>query len=323
MKLSYYGYYLKNRTNHRRINADLSAFLTSFAQLDAPEFKSRFRHNTEHLYLHRLSGSVFIFAMTRDGEKFKRINTSNLSIGEIQNLLGSDERIGFASYLTFRDSFFGFASASFSPKFDTFCSLVNSLLFATGNGSWEFCVHPLAHQATKHQAVHMNYIGKTTIEVSGQNTLKRDFLAFLGAEDSEDELDAIEITLKPKKGHSIKSAATKLVNSASEEGVEKLVLKAKNDAMSAMLDLYVVGRGIISDEIGAMDESRIPLAIENKITANDKLRERLQEFVNDDQYEKPTAKDLDLYCDVSAWSRFVHDLQADYKLSPGIFPQPV
>src|SRR5690606_9346160 len=143
MKLSYYGYYLKNRTTHRRIHADLSAFITSFAQLESPEFKSQFKHNSEHLYLNRLSGNVFIFAMTRDSEKFKRINTSNLSIGEIQNLLGSDEKIGFASYLTFRDSFFGFASASFSPKFDTFCNLVNALLHTTGNSSWEFCVQPL------------------------------------------------------------------------------------------------------------------------------------------------------------------------------------
>ncbi|MGP3789446.1 hypothetical protein [Pseudomonas sp. B392_1p] len=323
MKLSYYGYYLKNRTTHRRLNVDLSAFMTSFAQLDAPDFKLRFKHNSEHLYLHRLSGSVFIFAMTRDSEKFKRINTSDLSIGEIQNLLGSDEKIGFASYLTFRKSFFGFASASFSPKFDTFCNLVNAILHATGNGSWEFCVHPLAHQATKQQAVHMSYIGKTTIEVSGQNSLKKDFLAFLGAEDSDDELEALEITLKPKKGHSIKSVATKLVNSASEDGVEKLIMKAKNDAMSAMLDLYIVGRGIISDEIGVMDESKIPLAIEDKIRANVKLKERLQEFINDDQYEKPTAKDLNLCSDVSAWSHLIHDLQDDYRLTPGIFPQPV
>jgi len=254
--------------------------------------------------------------MTRDSEKFKRINTSNLSIGEIQNLLGHDEKIGFASYVTMRKNFFGFASASFSPKFDTFCNMVNSLLSLTGNGSWEFCVHPLVYQATRDEAVRMNYIGKTTIEVSGENSLFHDFVNFISASDDVGELDSLEITLKPKKGRSIKPVVEKLVEATSNEGVEKLTIKAKNDAMSAMIDLYVVGRGVLSDELGSMDEERIPSIIDEKIRSNTKLAERLQDFTNDDQYEKPTAEDINLCTDVSAWSSIANDIQGNYKLVP-------
>ncbi|MDF0731046.1 hypothetical protein P0Y43_09955 [Pseudomonas entomophila] len=204
MRLSYYGYYLTHKMNYGRHLVDLSQFILSFAECEDANLKGRLFYNSENIYLQKLAGNVCVFAMTRDAEKFKKIDTSKMSISEFKQLLGEDEKLGFASYIILKPNFFGFASSSLSPKFDAFCSIINSLLSYTGNGAWDFCVNPLVHQATRDEAVKMNYIGKTTIEVKRENSLARNILSVINADSDADELDSLEITLKPKKGRSIK-----------------------------------------------------------------------------------------------------------------------
>ncbi|MGY2364427.1 hypothetical protein ACW9IO_17895 [Pseudomonas azotoformans] len=316
MIISYFGYYLQHRITNEKHLIDLSTFLKSFSSLEEPQFKGSFMHNSEHIYLQNLTGNVCVLVMTRDGEKFKKINTTDLSISEIRKMLGQDEKIGFASYLVLKDYYFGFASTSLAPKFDAFCGMVNTLLSYTGNGSWQFCIKPLTHQATKQEAVSMTYIGKTTIEVSGENTLAKHFLNVIGAGSNTEELDSIEIIIKPKKNRSIKPIIEKVISATSDEGLEKLIIKAKNDASSAMLDIYVSGRGVISDNLGNHDESVISEIIETKIRENVKLREQVQEFVKHGQVNEADFSWILRFSDVSSWAALASDLQNNYKLQP-------
>lgn len=316
MIISYFGYYLQHRISSEKHLIDLSTFLKTFAALEEPLFKGSFMHNSEHIYLQGLSGNVCVLVMTRDGEKFKKINTTDLSISEIRKMLGQDEKIGFASYLVLKEYYFGFASTSLAPKFDAFCNMVNTLLSYTGNGSWQFCIKPLTHQATKQEAVSMNYIGKTTIEMTTENTLARHFLNVVGAGSNVDELDSIEITLKPKKNRSIKPIIEKVVSATSDEGLEKLIIKAKNDASSAMLDIYVSGKGVISDNLGQHDEAIIPDIIETKIRENVKLREQVQEFIKNGQINEADFSWILRFSDITSWATLASDLQSNYKLQP-------
>lgn len=316
MRLSYYGYYLTHKMNYGRHLIDLSKFILSFAECNDTRLKGRLFHNSENIYLQKLAGNVCVFAMTRDAEKFKKIDTSKMSITEFTQLLGQDEKLGFASYIIVKPNFFGFASSSLSPKFDAFCSVINSLLGYTGNGAWDFCVKPLVHQATRDEAVRMNYIGKTTIEVKRENSLARNILNVINADGDADELDSLEITLKPKKGRSIKSAVTHLISSTSDDGVEKLVMKAKNEATSAMLDLYVVGRGVISDNLGNHDESVISDIMECKIRDNENLRDQLEIFKADGQQNEANYSGILSIDSVSAWTNFAGSIQTSYSLLP-------
>lgn len=314
MRLSYYGYYLTHKINYGKHLVNLSEFILSFAECENANLKGRLVHNSENIYLQKLAGNVCVFAMTRDAEKLKKIDTSNMSITELAHLLGQDERLGFASYIILKENFFGFASSSLSPKFDAFCSVINSLLSYTGNGAWDFCVRPLVHQATRDEAVKMNYIGKTTIEVRRENSLAQDILNVINAGSDSDELDSLEITLKPKKGRSIKPAVTHLLASTSDEGIEKLVMKAKNEANSAMLDLYVVGRGVISDNLGNHDESVISDIMECKIRDNENLREQLEIFKADGQQNQANYSGILSLNSVSAWTDCAGRIQASYTL---------
>lgn len=314
MRVSYYAYYLTHKMHYGKHLFDLSDFILSFAECQDPTLKGSFTHNSEHIYLQKLAGNVCVLAMTRDAEKFKKTDTSSMSIGEFKQLLGQDEKIGFASYLIIKKNFFGFASSSFSPKFDAFCDIINTLLTYTDNGSWSFCIHPLIHQATRDEAVKMNFIGKTTIEVKKENSLAQNILNVITAGGDTDDLDSIEITLKPIKGRSIKSIVQKLVSATSDTGVEKLVMKAKNDAMSAMLDLYVVGRGVISDDLGNHEESVISEIMEMKIRDNAKLKERLEAFAEDGQTDEADFSRILHFSNIDSWSTLACDLQNTYKL---------
>jgi len=314
VKISYFGYSIQHKVSQETHLVDLSKTLLSFASLDSPAFKSSFRFNSEYIYLKKLSENVCVLLMTRDGEKFKSINTSNFSISEVRKMLGTDEKIGFASYVIIKPHFFGFASSSLSPKFDVFTDLVNELLSRTDNGNLQFCINPLIRQATKEEAVNMEYIGRTTIEVTRKNTLADHFLNFISADSGADELESIEITVKPKYGRSIKPIIEAMINATSDEGLKKLILKAKNDASSAMLDLYVAGRGVISDTLDVSDELSIASVIEEKISKNLILQEQLREHIKNGQVDKADFSRILRYSDEPAWSAFVDSLQGDYKL---------
>ena len=252
--------------------------------------------------------------MTRDGERFRSINTASLSISEIRSMLGSEEKIGFASYVIIKPYYFGFASSSLSPKFDAFTDLVNEILSRTDNGNINFSVKPLIKQATMDEAVSMEYIGRTTIEVDRHNTLTEHLLNFLKVKDSSDHLSSIEITVKPKNSKSIKPIVEAIIANTSDEGLKKLTLKAKNDASSAMLDLFVAGRGVISDTLDVIDESLISASIEEKIGKNITLQEQLMEHIKSGQKDKADFSRILRYCDEHSWTAFVDSVQNSYKL---------
>lgn len=316
MRLSYYGYYLKHKLNYGKHLVDLSPFIKSFAECNNLKLKGSFKKNDENVYLNKLDGDTCLVAMTRSSENFKKIDTSQMSVSEFSKILTPDERIGFASYAIIKPNFFGFASTSLSPKFETFANMVNHLLSITGNGSWEFCIHPLIHQATKDEAVKMDIIGKTTIEVRRENTLCQHIINVIGAGADSDDVESLEITIKPKKKKNIKRVVEKLINKASDDGIEKLVMKARNDAQSALLDLYVVGRGLISDSLTAAEENLIPGAMETRIRENEILKERLAEFLTDGQIDQVDLSCILHYSNVSAWSDFASDIHSGYQLLP-------
>lgn len=314
MKISYYGYSLEHKVKQETHLVDLSKVILSFAEFDNPDVKGSFRFNSEYVYLKRISGCVCILLMTRDGDQLRSINTSNLSINELTSMLGSEQKLGFASYVIVKPNYFGFASSSLSPKFDTFVDLVNEILSRTNNGNIHFRVTPLLRQTTKNEAVSMQYIGRTTIEVGRKNSLARHLANALSVSDSYDELDSIEITIKPKRRKSIKPFVEAILNLTSEEELKKLNLKAKNDAASAMLDLYVAGRGVISDVIDATEESLIGINIEEKIAKNETLHEQLREFKRDGRENQADFSSILRYCDEPSWSDYALSVQDSYNL---------
>ena len=311
MKVNYFGYYFKNTSNEKKILFDFREFLKAYSRFDSTTFKNSFIHQDEHLYLLHQTDDVFLFVITRSQEIIRKINTNDLSIGEVKSLLDEDEQLGFASYIIVQESFFGFGSTLLAPKFDVFGNYINNLLEALGIADWKFVQQPLLYQATKAEALSMPFIGRTTIALDKENSFVQDMLASISA-NTEDtmELEGIEIIIKPIKRQNVKKTVQKLLNSIPDEGIDKMIVKARNESLSAMTELYVVGQGAISDNVNKIDDSKIANKLKEKVLKNSILSTKITEYVSNEDLEKKVIDNILRYSNDSAWSSLLSNLQS-------------
>lgn len=312
MKVNYFGYCLRNSNTEQKVLFDIRRFLKAYCRFDNIEFKNRFRHTDEHVYLLHHVDDVFMFIITRSNEIVRKINTNDLSIGEIHSLLEQDEQLGFASYVIVKDNSFGFGSTMLAPKFDVFCSYVNNILEALGIVDWVFNPEALLYRATKAEALQMSFIGKTTIELSKENSFVQDMLATISADtQSTIDLEGIEITIKPKPRKNIKDTVEKFLDNIPDAGVYKMIMKAKDDAASCMTDLYLVGNGAISDSVDKSREARVAAIMDNKMRDNQFLSQKINEYTSNEDFEENPISVVVRYHDDIAWSDFISNLQQD------------
>ncbi len=132
MKVNYFGYYIIKEPTGEKYLTSISGLLKSFCKYDNSELKNKFSYEDENLYLLHHVGDTFLFMQTRNNELIKKINTQNISLGEIHSLLSENEKIGFASYVLLKDDYFGYGSTLLAPKVDVFIGYINELLRRIG-----------------------------------------------------------------------------------------------------------------------------------------------------------------------------------------------
>jgi hypothetical protein len=309
MRVNYFGYCLINHETGQKVLCDLSGFLKAYCLFKDNSFKNDFKHSDEQLYILHYFGDTFLFLITRSNELIKKINTHDLSIGDVHSLLEKDEELGFASYVMFKDNYFSFGSTLLAPKMDIFASYLNKLFKKIGISDWTFLPNALLYQATRDEALSLSYIGKTTIELSKENSFLQDFLASISVDTSDAiELEGIEIIIKPKLRKNIKPVVTKFLNSISDEGIEKMIMKAKDEGMSQMTDLYLVGKGAICDSVDKSKETHIPQLLELKASENKYLNQKLKEYCSDESFKKMSINALFQFSDVSIWSSILSNI---------------
>lgn len=312
MRINYFSYCIKSTATDQKTLYDIRDFLKTYCKHADPKIKNNFRHNDEHIYLIHLTDDTFLFLMTRSKELIRKVNTNDISVGEINSLLEKGEQLGFASYIHVKEAYFGFGSTLLAPKIDVFANYINNLFEALGIPHWVFLPQPLLYQATKNEALALPYVGRTTIELARQNTLLQDFLATMSVDTSDtDELESIEIIIKPKLKKNIKSLVTKFLTSIPDEGVEKLVTRARSEASSQMMDLYLVGRGAISDAIDKTKENQIPNQIEEKMNANSHLQTKLTEYITNESFEENSLDAIVRFTNASAWTDYLSTIESD------------
>lgn len=303
MKLSYYAYCLRNMDTGERIRYDLTSFIKAFTQFNNIKFKSRFTHDGENLYLLHNVGDTYLFLMTRSQEIIKKIDTSDLSVSEIHTLLKSNEQLGFASYVLFKNNYFGFASTLLAPRIDAFSTFMNDLFESVGIKRWEFVPQVLLHKATKAEVLAMNHIGATTIELAKNNTVVQQFLNHLSVNVADTiDLRGMEITIKPVLRKNIKPTIEKVINNIEDAGIEKMVVKAKKEAAGQLQELFLISSGAIADNIDKSREERIPELLESKCESNDLVKERLQEYLEDEYLGKGSIDAIEHFSDVESWA---------------------
>ncbi len=314
MKLNYYSYFLHNTETDKSYRFNLQPLLRHFCDQSTISFKNEFTYNDEHVYLLNLPGNLYTYLMTRSHEVIKKINTSNLTVNEIYDILNADDQIGFASYVYFDShagqNFFAQASTFMAPKAKSFLTFVNSLLARIGMSHYMICVEPMLHQATRKEVLAMPFLSKTIMEINHDSPYWKKFAEMANADGSAfTDVGSIEITIKPRRQKNISKAVKQVMNSAGEDGIDKLMIRGKSDLEDNLTDLYIAGKGAVSDTIENGTESEIRESIQKRIDDNDLLKIKLSEKQSKMSYsDGQDIQDINDFNSATTWTNFMGTL---------------
>lgn len=302
MKVSYFGYAFRTAAGQTHV-CGLDSLLRSFCHYRNIAFKNQFKCGEERQYLLPNFGNLFLFIQTRSGELIKKIDSQSLSVSEIYEELNQNERIGFASYVYIGDGYIGYASTMMAPKIGAFADFVNKIIGRLGSSTTQFVVEPLFYKTTREDVLRMPFVGKSMIQVSASNNLFREFAELLGGRAEEyADVDSFEVTIKPKRRKNIAQAAKKIIERAESNGLDKMIIMAKENLHGNLMELYLAGNGIVSDQLDLRDEENLAERIQQKIERNTNLRERVQEYVANETVSHTTPDIVSRYSDARSWS---------------------
>jgi len=308
MKVNYFGYFFHNLQTDDRRTFDVRRMLKNYCSSGSSHLKNQFPYQDEKLYLLHQVGDVFLFLQTRSQEIIRKVDTNTVSVDEIASMLGDDERLGFASYMLVKEDYIGFGSTLLAPRMDVFAYYMNKLLELLRVTDWTFMHKPILKQITKSEALSMDFIGASTMVLDKNNGIAQDFLAVLGANgDSTVDFDGFEITLKPKPRQNIKPLFEKVLNTIPDEGIRRMVIKARKEAASQLTDLYLVGQSVVYDNIDKSKESTIPRQLEDKHSSNIYLTQCLTEFRNGD-FSQMVDNSIIRFNNADTWADSSHSL---------------
>ena len=126
-------------------------------------------------------------------------------------------------------------------------------------------------------------------------------------EDTED-ISSFEMIIKPKKRKNIERAIKAFVRHMPDEGIDKLIIRAKEEIDGQITDLYLAGMGAISDSIDRRDEGGLEDALRLKITGNPLLGDKVREFISNDEFNQTDLNDILHFGDPASWPASLADL---------------
>lgn len=225
MKLTYYSYHLKKNDNKYRFS--ILELLRAYVQNAPSNMKRSFvsKSNETIFLLPRTNQHLFTLITTKNNELIKIINSDSFTYEDIQDDLNENETVGFASYVYVEGDHYAIASTSQGPKNSSFVYFIDQL-FTALYLSYDFKAMPFPVQVTANDVMTMNSVGRTTFEMSPSNNTFELFRQFFGGV-LPDEIDAIEVTFKPRRGCDIKEYIPALSHAISGEGLNKYMVRAK------------------------------------------------------------------------------------------------
>ncbi len=301
MKITYYTYFVKN--NNGMWHHNLLPFLHRFVEYNNPEFKKTFTYSQNQLYLFKLTNHIFLFVITKDSEIIKTIDSEALNYGDIYQRLQEDERLGFASYIYVDNLFYGIGSTIGGPKNTVWLDFINQIFMKLNIGKYTIDSFPLPSMATRDEILKMDIVGRTTFEIDNSNDFAKQIMGLFCAD--VNEIDCLEVIIKPKSKKSIINSFAKLCGSLNDDGLKKFLVKAKASIEDSLKDFYIVGKGYVSDSIKSRDDFNICEEITDKISNNPILNEKIQEFIIDERFYSDEIQDITCFNSIDNWRRIL------------------
>lgn len=238
MKVSFWAYYAqddKTKTK-RKVNLD-----KLFEDLVISKASHSFQCEDYYTYMHRIDIKSFLFTKTNDSDLINKINKTNNSVKDIRDSLADDELLGFPSFVFIDEGIIGFASSFLGPKIRELPDFVKGKKLLSESES--LIVEPLMKGVTKADALNMTFIGRTTLRIESDKSMMKTLLRTLGVSSASDQLlNSIEITLKPKMRKDIKGISKEIISST-YDSIDQINIKARENAADVLTEYYLDGKG--------------------------------------------------------------------------------
>lgn len=303
MKLNYFGYCLNDRSNDKNYSIDISPVLNAYCDGASASIKNSIEYNGEKLFLFKSKNGIYLFATTKNSEIIKKINTKELTLSEIHDILKRDEKLGFASFLYVGKSFIAIASTIFAPRIRTFSFFLDSIISKIGLSDFSVIYRSFTHTATRSEVAAFPLIRSATIRVDKDSKWHEKLKGLLGKkDDTYEDIDGFEIKMIPKHGGEITRSARRLLEVLPEDGLQRFQLKAKSDIDEILTDYYLDGRGSLNDYIHSRDDNKICLEMRNRIDENSLLQGKINEFKQQEAARSKDIKEIVHYSKSSSWA---------------------
>lgn len=293
MQATYYQYYLTKGNGKQKYWVDLRPFLNTYCSWKTPLFKSNFTHAGERLYLIHIVGDHFIFLHTLDNEVIKKIDANNLTLADLKSYLAGDSA-GFGSYVNIKEDFFGIACKVLSPRCSTFAEYVNQVLEAL-KLPYKFHAVALTHHMARKDISKLTRVGKITVELQRDNKWHEELVEFISGKLKHhyDAVGPIEISIRPKEPRgNIKAVLQGVSDTVGSKGVSDFEARAVTAIADKVVDVYLVGEGIVRNPLSGDTDGKIQRDFDKQIGKNALLSEKLKEMRSDHDIKAATFADL-------------------------------
>lgn len=256
MKVSYYAVYMENfkkKLNKRVVFKDIVNDIISIQK------SKRASGKTLPQFISHIHGDVYLFVKINDSEILKKVNTSNLSVDDLQKILNTNEKLGFTSYFIIKDNVIGYGCTLFSSKMSKFREYINDNFNSSIDERIEF--EPLVTNVTKADALKLKFIGKTTVRVDSTSGLFNTLATSLCLKGVDEKLiDGIEIVIKPTRGENIKNPINRLTNQFAND-VDEMKYLAREELADQAREIYL-DNNVIHNNITYKKSHDIPHLME-------------------------------------------------------------
>lgn len=309
MKLNHFHYKIVKRSGEIHC-FDIAPLFTAFCNIESAALKNSFGHAGERLYLFQLpQPRTYMFVKTAQNEFIHKIDRQSLNYSEIANELRRNESLGFASYIHVGDKFMSIASTFSAPRHTAFAAFVNDLFAFLNLQDVYFKLEPIAQSASRPDVLRMPHVGRMHLGINSSNGFFNSIGNFFNAEAHElDDIESIEVIIKPKRNRDNKATTRKVFDALGGDGIEKLMVRAKEDLDSKLADIYIEGQSVLYDYIESNAHIGIPIEINAKIRENQLLREKLNEILQDEAIRQEVIEQLSTYFNVDNWTPHLGDL---------------
>lgn len=272
MRLGYYGYYLTLGAQQYQYN--ILPILRNFANLRPCTFsRIEIEDLEEEVFIRDLGLNIFMLILTKNKEIIKAINSETGDTADIYDKIERNNKLGFASYIKFHNSAFGYAicSTTGGPKNNIFIDTVNMILAKIHTGANPILFHSVAitESSTTEEVRQLPFVGSMIVEATSGSSLGQLLRQSLGLADNTN-IDSFEVRIKPKRRESLNLQAFQtILDKITLDGLRKYIIKGKRELEGLLSEFYLVMEGCISDDIKKTNEVSILQEINRKFSRRD------------------------------------------------------